>query len=190
MKVDIFSTEKKYHVIYADPPWEYKESGGIANSRGMAKQHYSTMPLEKICQLPIKKISADNALLFVWSTFPRINEALKVIAEWGFIYKTASFVWVKENKKSSSLFWGMGAYTRANAEVCLLGISKNTKAGEVVKTHDVHQIIMSSVEEHSKKPDEARDRIVKLIGDVPRIELFARQSVEGWDCWGLEAPEN
>lgn len=83
----------------------------------------------------------------------------------------------------------MGAYTRANAEVCLLGISKNTKAQKQVKNNGIHQIIYSKIEEHSKKPDETRQRIVKLLGDVPRIELFARQQVDGWDCWGNEVEE-
>jgi N6-adenosine-specific RNA methylase IME4 len=122
----------------------------------------------------------------MWATFPNIGEALKVMTAWGFEYKTAAFVWVKKNKASSTNFWGMGAYTRANAEVCLLGISKGTKAKQVVKRHDIHQIIESPIEQHSKKPDIVRDYIVQLLGDLPKIELFARQEVSGWDCWGNE----
>lgn len=80
----------------------------------------------------------------------------------------------------------MGAYTRANAEVCLIGISKKTKAKFLVKNHAVHQVVMAPVEKHSKKPDIVRDKIVELIGDLPKIELFARQQAEGWDCWGNE----
>lgn len=190
MKVNIFNTDKKYKVIYADPPWEYKQTGSKTNSRGMAKQHYSTMHTNEICDLPVRRICTDDAVLFLWATFPNIGEALKVIESWGFIYKTAALVWVKANKKSNSLFWGMGAYTRANAEVCLLGTSKNTKAKEIVKTHDVHQVIISPIENHSKKPDEARNRIIRLLGNVERIELFARQAADGWDCWGSEAPDD
>lgn len=186
MKVDIYNTDKKYNIIYADPPWEYKQSGSKKNSRGMAKQHYSTMSTEDICNLPIRKISTNDCLLFLWATFPNIGEALKVMEKWGFKYKTAAFVWVKKNKKSDSLFWGMGAYTRANAEICLLGISPKTKAKQTVINNGVHQVIESKIEEHSKKPDETRDRIIKLCGDLPRIELFARQQAEGWDCWGNE----
>lgn len=152
----------------------------------MAKQHYSTMSTEDICNLPIRKISTNDCLLFLWATFPNIGEALKVMEKWGFKYKTAAFVWVKKNRKSDSLFWGMGAYTRANAEICLLGISPKTKAKQVIKNNAVHQIIESKIQEHSKKPDEVRDRIIQLLGDLPRIELFARQQVEGWDCWGNE----
>jgi N6-adenosine-specific RNA methylase IME4 len=190
VKVDIFSTDKKYNIIYADPPWEYKQSGSKTNSRGMAKQHYHTMSTEDICKLPIRQLATDDSLCFMWATFPNIDQALKVMQEWGFEYKTAAFVWVKKNKKSNTNFWGMGAYTRANAEVCLLGISKNTKAKQCVKSHAVHQIfeqlVESPIEEHSKKPDEVRQRILQLLGDIPRIELFARQYADGWDCWANE----
>lgn len=186
MQVDIFDTQKKYQIIYADPPWEYKQTGSKTKSRGMAKQHYNTMSTKDIAALPIKNIKTDDAICFMWATFPNIDQALKVLESWGFIYKTAAFVWVKKNKKSNSNFWGMGAYTRANAEVCLLGISKSTKAKQCVKSNAVHQIIESPIEQHSKKPDEARRRIVQLLGDIPKIELFARQHAPGWDCWGNE----
>lgn len=186
MKVDIFNTDKKYNIIYADPPWEYRQTGSKTNSRGMAKQHYNTMTTDDICILPVKDIKTENAICFMWATFPNIDQALKVMEAWGFIYKTAAFVWVKKNKKNNTNFWGMGAYTRANAEICLLGISKKTKASECVKSHAVHQIIESAIERHSKKPDETKQRIIELLGDVPRIELFARQYAEGWDCWGNE----
>lgn len=186
MKVNIFDTKNRYAIIYADPPWEYKQSGSANNKRGTAKAHYKTMATDEICRLPISKISNEDAMCFMWATFPNISEALKVMEAWGFTYKTAAFVWVKTNKKTPSLFWGMGAYTRANAEICLLGIKKKTKASKMVKNHSVHQVIVSPVEEHSKKPDITRERIVQLIGDVPRIELFARNECESWDCWGNE----
>lgn len=175
MAVDIFNIDKKYGVIYADPPWEYKLSGSKTKARGMAKQHYSTMTTEEICKLPIKSIKTEDAVLFLWATFPNIAEALKVIEAWGFEYKTAAFVWVKKNRKSGTNFWGMGAYTRANAEVCLMGISKYTKAKQVVKSNAVHQIIESPIEKHSKKPDITREKIVQLLGSgIAKIELFAR----------------
>ena len=108
---------------------------------------------------------------------------------WGFSYKGAAFVWVKKTRKSGGNFWGMGQYTRANAEVCLLGVSKGFKASEQVKSHRVHQIVEAPVGRHSEKPDEVRRRIVELLGDVPRIELFARERAEGWDAWGNEVQE-
>ena len=152
----------------------------------MAKQHYDTMPTTEICELPVRDICTDKTVCFLWATFPNIGEAIKALEAWGFIYKTAAFVWIKKNKVSNSLFWGMGAYTRANAEVCLLGISKKTKSSEIVKSHAVHQVIIEKAKRHSEKPDEIRKRIVELLGDVKRIELFAREESEGWDCWGDE----
>lgn len=175
-----------YKVIYADPPWAYPLTGGKKSSRGMAKQHYDTMSTEDISALPVREIREDDALCFMWATFPNIGEALKVMEAWGFSYKTAAFVWVKTNKKSGTPFWGMGAYTRANAEVCLLGVGPKTKAKQQVLSHAVHQVVMSPAERHSKKPDEVRDRILELCGNVPRIELFARQKTEGWDVFGNE----
>ena len=153
----------------------------------MAKQHYDTMPTDEICRLPVRSICTDNAVCLMWATFPNIDQALKVMQAWGFIYKTAGFVWVKKNRKNrQSNFFGMGAYTRANAEVCLLGISRRTKASEVVKSHKVHQIIESPIEQHSKKPEIVKDKIIELFGDVPKIELFARKTTKGWDVWGNE----
>lgn len=114
---------------------------------------------------------------------------MKVMQAWGFTYKTAAFVWVKKNPKSGTNFWGMGQYTRANAEVCLIGTSKGFKVGEKIKSHRVHQIVEAPFEGHSRKPDEVRKRIVELMGNVPRIELFARDRVPGWDAWGDELKE-
>lgn len=176
----------EYSVIYADPPWAYRQCGITPKSRGNAAKHYGTMATEDICKLPVSKICGGGAALFLWATFPNIGEALKVMEAWGFTYKTAAFVWVKKNPKSGTNFWGMGQYTRANAEVCLLGITPGFKAGERVKSHRVHQIIEAPFEGHSRKPPEVRERIVELLGDVPRLELFARDRAEGWDSWGDE----
>lgn len=121
-------------------------------------------------------------MLFLWVTFPTLLESFEVIRAWGFQYKTVAFVWIKQNKKSDGLFWGMGYWTRANAEICLLA----TKGHPKRVSKRVHQVVISHIEEHSKKPNEVRNRIVELTGDVPRIELFARQTYEGWDAWGNE----
>lgn len=178
---------KKYQIIYADPPWEYDLTGGVKNAKGLAKQHYQTMSTDEICAMPISSICAeDAAICFMWATFPTMSKALKVMEAWGFSYKGAAFVWVKTYAKSGKLFWGMGNYTRANAEVCLLGVSKGFKASERVKSHRVHQIVEAPFAGHSRKPPEVRERIVELLGDVPRIELFARERVDGWDAWGDE----
>lgn len=178
--------DRKYSVIYADPPWQYAQGG-----RGAARNHYKTMSTQALCDMPISQICASDAVLFMWATFPNIKEALKVMEAWGFVYKTAAFVWVKQNKKAPTFFMGGGSYTRANAEVCLLGISKGSKASSMIASHSVRQIILSPVREHSQKPAEVRDRIRELMGgDQSYIELFARNTTPGWDVWGNEVNKN
>ncbi len=172
---------KKYNIIYADPPWKYK----VYSKKGMgrsAEKHYPTMTIEQLMTLPVGELAADNAILFMWTTIPLLKDSFAVLRAWGFSYKSIAFVWIKQNRKSDSLFWGMGYWTRANAELCILA----TKGSPKRVAKNVHQVIVSHIEEHSKKPDEARKRIVQLMGDLPRIELFARQKTEGWDIWGNE----
>lgn len=175
--------EKKYQIIYADPPWQYKVWSKKGNGRS-AESHYKTMNIEDIINLKyfINAISDENCILFIWVTYPCLREGLKVIEAWGFKYKTCGFTWVKRNKKANSWFWGMGYWTRANSELCLIatkGIIKRI-------SRKVHQIIDTPIEEHSRKPAIVRDKIVELVGDLPRIELFAREKVTGWDSWGNE----
>lgn len=172
---------KKYQIIYADPPWQYKVYSKKGQGRS-AESHYPTMNIDDICKLPIKELADQDCVLFLWMTFPTLKEGFRVIEEWGFKYKTVAFVWIKQNKKTPSLFWGLGFWTRANAEICILATKGNPKR----KSAKIHQVIMSPIEEHSKKPNEARERIVELMGDIPRIELFARQKYDGWDSWGNE----
>ena len=147
------------------------------------------MSIDELCALPVADLAAPDSALFLWATFPQLPEALRLIREWGFTYKSVAFVWLKKNRKAESWFYGLGFWTRANAEVCLLGVTPGFKAKTQIRAHNVHQIIEAPFEGHSKKPDETRQRIVELMGDIPRIELFARQRVDGWDCWGNEVPE-
>lgn len=140
------------------------------------------MTIPEIASLPVQQISAADSLLFLWVTIPHLKSGLSIIEAWGFTYKTVAFVWVKQTKKSGSLHWGMGHWTRSNAELCLLGTRGHPKRANA----GVHSVIMSPVRKHSQKPQEARDRIVTLCGDVPRIELFAREQEVGWDAWGDE----
>lgn len=182
MKVDIFNTDKKYSVIYADPPWQYKVWSKKGSGRS-AERHYPTMSKKEIANLPIQNICEKDSVLLLWVIAPCLVEGMELIKSWGFDYKTIGFTWVKKNKKSPSWFWGMGYYTRANAEICLLA----TKGKPLKRiSRAVHSVIDTPIEEHSKKPDCARDRITELFGDLPRIELFARQHADGWDCWGNE----
>ena len=172
---------KKYDVIYADPPWKYNKN---LNEKGRdVALHYPVMGLEHIKSLPVEKVSKENSILFLWVTFPKMDDGIELIKSWGFKYKTLGFNWVKKNKKSDSLFWGLGYYTRSNPEVCLIG----TKGSPDIKNNGVHSVIISKIERHSKKPQEVRDKIEKLMGEeVNKIELFAREKVKGWDCWGNE----
>ena len=171
---------KKYNIIYADPPWSY--SAWNKKEHKTAEKHYKTMNNQDICELKIEDLADKNCVLFMWVTYPHLQTGLDVIKAWGFTYKTVAFTWVKRNKKSNTWFWGLGHYTRANAEICLLATKGSTKR----KSASVHQIIDNKIEAHSKKPDIVRDRIVQLLGDLPRIELFARETAEGWDSWGNE----
>lgn len=111
-----------------------------------------------------------------------LPEALRLIKAWGFSFKTVAFVWLKQNRKSPTWFYGLGRWTRGNAEICLLEKRGNPKRHSAF----VHQFIISPIEQHSKKPDVTRDKIVELAGDLPRVELFARQKIPGWDVWGNE----
>ena len=182
MVVDIYNTNKKYNIIYADPPWEYKESG---SGNRVVKAHYQTMKLDEITKLPIQNISEEKSILFLWVTFPRLQEGLEVIGKWGFQYYGLGFDWVKLSKNGKPS-WGMGYYTRQNSEVCLIGVKKDKNKRIKPLVRNVLSVIHSSRREHSRKPDEVRENIVKICGDIPRIELFARQEIEGWDCWGNE----
>lgn len=182
VKVDIYNTDKKYNIIYADPAWEYKESG---SGNRVVKAHYPTMCIEDIKKLPVEDISDETSILFIWVTFPRLKQGIEVIESWGFEYYGLAFDWVKTSKNGSPS-WGMGYYTRQNTEVCLIGVKKNKKHRIKPLVRNVLSVVHSNREEHSKKPDIIRKYIVDICGDLPRIELFARQHADGWDCWGNE----
>ena len=176
--------KKKYEIIYADPPWSYNDAlGGNAK---MGAMPYDTMTQDEINALPLKEITAKDCILFMWATMPKLQEALDTIRAWGFKYKTCAFCWVKQNPKRGGVFAGLGRWVQGNAELCLLA----TKGHPHRISKSVRQIVEAPRGRHSEKPAEVRDRIVQLMGDLPRIELFARQAADGWDCWGNEAPQN
>jgi len=183
LKERLINIDKKYNIIYADPPWSYRDKRDKhPRLCGGASAHYNTMTVEEIKNLPVNKLADDNCMLFIWVTFPNLQEGLDVIKAWGFTYKTLGFSWIKTNKKNGKPFFGIGYYTKSNCEVCLIGV----KGKPIVVSNKVSSVIIAPREEHSKKPDIVRDKIVELCGDLPRIELFARQKVEGWDVWGNE----
>lgn len=168
----------KFNIIYIDPPWSYKDKAN-AGERGV-EYKYSTMTDSQLLSLPIKDLAADDSLMFMWATFPRLEFAMQAMKAWGFEYKTVGFLWCKKNKKSDSWFWGMGNWTRANAEICLMGVRGKPKRNSA----KVHQLVTAPIGEHSAKPAEVRDRIVELCGDLPRIEIFAREVTPGWTAIG------
>lgn len=170
----------KYQIIYADPPWEYNDKCH-AGQRGVSYK-YNTIPVTDVQTLPVAQVANDDALLFLWCPWPQMPEAFKVMEAWGFIYKTIGFLWVKMNKVKPTLFWGMGNWTRSNSEPCLLGIRGKPKRASAA----VHSVIVDQIGRHSAKPPIVRDKIVELVGDVPRIELFAREKAQGWDAIGNE----
>jgi len=172
---------KKYDIIYADPPWRYKGFSSKGEGKN-ANQHYDCMSIEDICKLPVKNISKDNCILFMWVTDPLLEKAFNVIGAWGFIYKTVAFTWAKSNKNKLGMFTGLGYWTRSNPEMCLLA----TKGKPKRVSKSVAQLVIDERREHSRKPDRIRHDIVNLCGDLSRIELFARQEFDGWDAWGNE----
>ena len=172
---------KKYKVIYADPPWQYRVYSKKGQGRS-AENHYHTMNIKDIMALPVDKIADKDCILFLWITFPCLKEGIEVMERWGFKYKTCGFNWVKRNKKKNTYFMGLGFWTRSNSEICLIG----TKGQPKRISKSVPQICDARIMEHSRKPAGIRERIVELCGELPRIELFARDKVKGWDSLGDE----
>lgn len=172
--------KNKYQILYADCPWKYQDK--LPAGHGGCEEHYPTMSLEDIMNLPIGDISAENSVLFLWTTFPFLKDSLRVIEAWGFNYKTIGFLWVKRNKSDCGFFFGLGRWSRGNAEPCLLATRGKPKR----INNSISQLVFDPITRHSRKPIEVKYKIVELIGDLPRIELFAREKTGGWDVWGNE----
>lgn len=169
----------EYDIIYADPPWHFSVRSEKGEGRS-AKNHYPVMSLDAICRLPIQSISAPNSVCLMWVIDPMIEQGYKVMREWGFTPKTVGFYWAKTNK-NGSFFTGLGYYTRANVEQCILGVRGK---GLPRQDKSVPRLIVAPRGKHSEKPEEAALRIEKLFGYCRRVELFARRERVGWDRWG------
>ena len=179
-----------YQMVAADPPWFFRTRTGFVSDRD-PRQHYDVMTIEKIKALPVRDLVAPDAHLFLWCTGPCLEQAFDVMRAWGFRYSGMGFVWIKLKRSHNAkqlqflrsaeadLHTGLGFTTRKNAEFCLLGRRGNAK--RIAK--DVREVIMSPLREHSRKPDEAYERMERYAAG-PRLELFARQSRPGWDSWG------
>ena len=182
------TAQGKYRVILADPPWSYTLFNDPGD-RGAAATHYNVMTIDELAALPVGNWAADDCALLMWVTWPNLFSSQKLFAAWGFEYRTCAFVWAKANTSAanqlvqltddSNWFFGMGMYTRANTEFCLLGV----RGSVPVLDHGVRQLIVSSIGEHSAKPVEQYTRIERLFSG-PYLELFARKPRDGWSVWG------
>jgi len=176
--------DKKYNIIYADPAWSYKENWG----NGAVHHHYESMSNESIKDLPIDDISDVNCHLYLWYTNSFVREAHKICDAWGFKYKQ-TLTWVKQYK-SLKTEMGLGYYFRGSTEHILFAVKGKLPRLRkdllnVIET-DGQAVYEVNSRKHSEKPEKFRNLIIEHSGDLPRIELFARQKVEGWDCWGNE----
>jgi site-specific DNA-methyltransferase (adenine-specific) len=179
----------QYSIIYADPPWRFQNwsIGELAKrgekwARRNGRSPYGVMNDQDIFNLPIASIAARDCVLFLWATYPKLETALHTVAAWGFQFKTVAFTWVKLNPSGIGFHFGLGYWTRGNAEICLLATRGHPKRVD----NRVPNLVIAERRDHSHKPDEVRQRIVRLVGDLPRVELFARERVPGWDAWGNE----
>lgn len=171
----------KFSILYADPPWDYKgqtqHAGAGSGSTGGAVVHYPTMTLSDLKKLDVKDYAADDALLFLWSSSPHLDQAIDLMPSWGFDYVTVGFVWDKQKVNP-------GYYTMSQCELCLIG--KKGKIPSPRGARNVRQYLSHPRGEHSEKPAEVRQRIEAMFPQHAKLELFARLKVAGWSSWGNE----
>lgn len=173
-----------FHTILADPPWTFRAWSARGDGRS-AIQHYPTMSLLDIQALPVTSMAAPDFVIFLWATDPMLPQALATMAAWGFTYKTVGFHWAKTCRRSDRFHTGLGYWTRANPELCLLG----TRGHPHRAARDVPRLLVAPVQEHSRKPEAIQDRIERLVPG-PYCELFARRQRPGWTCWGNEISDS
>lgn len=179
--------KQRYQLIYADPAWKYGCWYQSEDVKRNAADHYDVMETKDMKLIPVNEISDKDSVLLMWATYPCLKDAFDLMEVWGYEYKTVAFTWVKRNKKGIGWFLGLGNYTRANAEICLLG----TKGKGLPRmSHSVRQILDDRIRKHSQKPDATYARIEELFGEVSKVELFARERREGWDSWGNQLPKD
>lgn len=185
---DLNTEQKKYSIILADPPWQFnnKKTGGSMVSG--AAHHYLTTGIEGLKQIDVNSITKENAVLFMWYVGAMPQEAIDLVHAWGFTIKNMNgFVWNKLTQKNKPHF-GMGFYTRAGSESVIIA----TKGKFKPVSHSVRAVFNADAQVqfegkalvHSRKPNQVRDLIVELCGDLPRLEMFARESAKGWSVFG------
>ena len=172
---------KQYQILYADPPWDYKgqlqHTGAGGKESGGAIRHYSTLPLAEMVTLDIASISCPDSLLFMWSSSPHLDQAIVLGKAWGFRWATVAFVWDKCRVNP-------GAYTMSQCELCL--VFKRGKIPKPRGARNIRQLVKAERTHHSQKPEEVQRRIEAMFPEQSKLELFARNVVQGWDAWGLE----
>lgn len=173
---------EKFSVIYADPPWDYRgqlqHAGEGSGDSGGAIRHYPTVTLDMLMNLPVHRIAEENSLLFLWSTSPHLDQAIDLGKAWGFNWATVAFVWNKGKVNP-------GFYTLSQCELCLA--FKRGRIPSPRGARNIRQFVEAERQEHSRKPEEVRERIEAMFPTQRKIELFARVRVHGWYGWGLEA---
>jgi N6-adenosine-specific RNA methylase IME4 len=177
----------RYSILYADPPWSYY---GDPNKDQAAGKYYSCLPLGDLAMLRVETITAKPAVLFLWATCPKLLDAVRLMSAWGFHYRGVAYIWVKTTK-AGGIIGGQGirpSFVKPTCELVLVGSTAKTGRPFPLLTEGQGQVVLASRGAHSEKPAVVRERIVELLGDRPRIELFARHRVPGWAAWGLEVP--
>lgn len=171
-----------YDVLLVDPPWRFTTRSPKGNGRG-PESHYPTLTADQLAALPVGTLAGDNAALFLWCCWPSIfRDVPQLLQAWGFTYRSCAFMWIKQTRTGGGLHTGLGYYTRANSEPCLLAV----RGRMPVESHAVHQVIYSPVRSHSQKPEEQYTRIERLYPGRRYVELFARARRPGWAAWGNE----
>ena len=176
---------RRYEVIYADPPWDYKgqlqHAGPGSGDSGGAVRHFSTVTTRELACLPVAEIAADDSLLFLWATSPHLDQAIALGKAWGFAWATVAFVWDKQRVNP-------GHYTLSQCELCL--VFKRGRIPAPRGARNVRQLVSAPRGRHSEKPAEVRARIEAMFPQQSKIELFARSRAPGWDSWGEEVPHH
>lgn len=173
----------KFDVLLVDPPWPYATWSEKGKGRS-AERHYPTMSIDEICALPVMEMAEKNCALFIWTVWPTIFETEKVIKAWGFRYACLAWEWIKLNPSGVGFHMGMGKYTRSNPEPCLLAVRGNMP----VAVHNERNLIITPIQEHSRKPIEQYRKIEALYPNRKYLELFARRRRSGWTAWGNQVP--
>ena len=181
--LNAFPTHKKYQTIYCDPPWSFGSAGSSVQNQ--ATNHYPTESIEKMSKIPVWEVADRDCALFIWVCNPLLPQALELIKNWGFEYKTVFKVWRKTYPNGNNVCVP-GWWSRGSTELLLVATKGSPLKNKT--TNSEPQEFTSVREGHSVKPDEIRDSVYHFLNVKNRLEMFGRKTVSNWDCWGLECP--